>query len=259
MWLGAALSAAGMDAVEIIAHRGASFDAPENTLPAVRLAWEQDADAVEVDVFLSSDGRVVVSHDDNTKRVAGVNRKIGEQTLAELQALDAGAWKDARWAGTRIPTLEQVLRTVPEGKRLVVEIKDGPQILPELERVLAASGKRSQTLLIGFSYELISAAKRRLPDLECYWLYGFSVSDRARDGAAPWPLLIEKARAAGLEGLDVNYKGPLTKAAVDPIRAAGMKLYVYTLDDAEAARRMDEIGVAGVTTNRPQFLRRALE
>ena len=77
--------------MEIIGHRGASFDAPENTLAAIRLAWEQKADAAEFDVFLSKDGKIVVIHDANTKRTAGVDKRVVDQTLDELRALTSGS------------------------------------------------------------------------------------------------------------------------------------------------------------------------
>src|SRR3954470_3141821 len=87
----------GGDKVEIIAHRGASYDAPENTVAAIKLAWEQKADASEFDVFLSKDGKIVVIHDKDTKRVAGVDKTVASQTLAELRQLDAGKWKGAQF------------------------------------------------------------------------------------------------------------------------------------------------------------------
>src|SRR5256886_17013132 len=87
--------------VEIIAHRGASHDAPENTLAAIRLAWQQQADAVEVDVQLSKDGKLVVIHDDNTKRSGRFARKVNALTLDELRKLDVGRWKGNRWAGEK--------------------------------------------------------------------------------------------------------------------------------------------------------------
>ena len=127
--------------MEIIAHRGASFDAPENTLAAVRLGWEQSADAVEVDVHLSRDGKIVVIHDDTTRKVAGVPRGVQSQTLSELKALDVGRWKSRRWTGERIPLFEEVLATIPAGKRLFVEIKSGPECLPEFAKVLRRSGR----------------------------------------------------------------------------------------------------------------------
>src|SRR3954468_15593010 len=120
----------------IIAHRGASRDAPENTLAAVRLAWAQHADAVEIDVHLTRDGRLAVIHDPDTQRTTGVPRIVAQSTFAELSELDAGAWKNARFAGEKIPALEDVLAVVPDGKRLFVEIKGGPEVVPELRRCM---------------------------------------------------------------------------------------------------------------------------
>src|SRR4051812_19201695 len=112
--------------VQIIAHRGASHDAPENTLAAVRLAWAQHADAVEVDVHLTRDWRLAVIHDPDTRRTGDEVCVVADSTLAELQRLDVGQWKDPRFAGERIPTLEDVFGSVPDGKRTFVELKSGP-------------------------------------------------------------------------------------------------------------------------------------
>src|SRR6185369_848081 len=88
----------------LIAHRGASRDAPENTLAAFRLAWQQGADGIEADFRLTRDGRVVCLHDASTGRTAGVDLAVAEASLEELKRLDVGGWKGARWAGERIPT-----------------------------------------------------------------------------------------------------------------------------------------------------------
>lgn len=246
-------------AMEIIAHRGASHDAPENTLPAVELAWKQGADAVEVDVFLTRDGRVVAIHDKNTKRLAGVDKKVADQTYDELRRLDVGRWKDERFAGTRIPLLSEVLAAVPDGKRLVIEIKCGVEVLPELERVLSASGKRDQTVFIAFGYGVIREAKRRMPDRPSYWLYGWSIRERLRFGNPSNNRLIALAKAAGLDGLDVDYKGPFGADFAEKLKAEGMELLTYTVNDPESARRLRDMGVAGVTTDRPGFLREQLQ
>src|SRR5262249_54058546 len=108
--------------VEIIAHRGASADAPENTLPAMELAWKQGADAVETDLWLSADGKLLIFHDTTTKRYepeGGVSRPITALKWEEAQQLDVGAFKGAEFKGTRIPSLEGLLATVPKGKRAV--------------------------------------------------------------------------------------------------------------------------------------------
>ncbi|MCA9017815.1 MAG: glycerophosphodiester phosphodiesterase, partial [Planctomycetaceae bacterium] len=121
---------AAFSAVEIIGHRGASYDAPENTLASVNLAWQRNADAVEIDIYLTKDGKIVAYHDKTTKRIGGRDQAVNEQTLAELQTLDVGAWKNEKYKEERIPTLTQILKAIPAGKRLFIEIKCGPEVLP---------------------------------------------------------------------------------------------------------------------------------
>jgi len=249
--------AADQPKVEIVAHRGASFDAPENTLAAIKLAWEQKADASEFDVFLSKDGRIVVSHDPNTKRVAGVDRKVVDQTLAELRKLDVGGWKGAKFAGERMPTLDEMLATVPAGKRVFIEVKCGPEIVPELDRVLKASGlKSAQAAVIAFNADVIAAVKKALPDLKAYWLVTLSPK-KARPRTAEE--LIKKAKEIGADGLDVSADPKvLTKEFGAKVKAAGLALSVWTVNDVELARQMVAAGAESITTDRPGWLRQAL-
>src|SRR5438132_8474709 len=142
--------------MDLIAHRGAAHDAPENTLAAVHLAWQQKADAVEVDVQTSGDGRLVVIHDRSTRRTGRIGGKVCEQTLAELRLLDVGRWKGKQWTGQRIPTLEEVLATIPEGKRLFVELKCGPDAISEFVRIARSAAKRPSVMVpIGFSRQMM--------------------------------------------------------------------------------------------------------
>ena len=253
-----ALTPLRASAVEIVAHRGASHDAPENTLPAVQLGWEQGADAVEVDIHQSSDGRIVAIHDRDTERVTGHKRLVASTALADLQGLDAGLWKGPRWAGTRIPTLDEVLDTVPPAKSLVIEIKCPATVLPELERVLEASPNGGRSILIAFDYETIVEAKRRMPQLPAYWLYGFSMREADRYSIRAPADLVERAKSAGLDGLDVRHDGQWVGALAASLRSEGLSLYVYTVNDPAQARRLRDLGVAGITTDRPAFLRKAL-
>jgi len=234
---------------EIIAHRGASAVAPENTLAAVRAAWRLQADAVEVDVHLTRDGHIVVMHDGSTGRTAGVDLTIAESTLAELQALDVGKWKGARWTGERIPTLEQVLAAVPRGKRLFIEIKSGPALVPALVRALRGAPE-VRVAIISFNAEAIQAAKRKLPQVPTYWLCS------AVPGATA---LIPRARGINANGLDVQASAEVEAGFVRALRAAGMGLYVWTVDDPATARRLATLGVDGITTNVPDVIRQALE
>ena len=244
--------------VEIIAHRGASHDAPENTLSAIKLAWAQKADASEFDVFLSKDGKIVLLHDKDTKRVAGVDKKVVDQTLAELRLLDVGKWKSPKFAGERIPTLDEVLATVPKGKRVFIEVKCGPEIVPELDRVLKASKlKPEQTPIISFHAPVIEAVKKARPDLEGYWI----VSLKAKKGKAPPTAesLIATAKKIRADGLDLSADEALDKAFATKVRDAKLKLYVWTVNDLDLARRMIDLGVGGITTDRPGWLREQLK
>ena len=244
--------------MEIIAHRGASADAPENTLAAVRLGWEQGADAVEIDVQFSRDGQVVVIHDDNTRKTGGVRGKVADQTLAELKALDVGRWKEARWAGERIPTLSEVFAVVPRGKRLFVEIKCGPECLPQfVEDFRRSELEPGQVVPIGFALETMKRVKHRLPELEVCWISAFRRTLTSRWSPSSRHL-IRGAKEAGLDGLDVGARGPVDGAFASEVHAAGLRLYIWTVDSPAKARRLRQAGVDGITTNRPGWLRSRL-
>lgn len=249
-----------LSAVEIIGHRGASYDAPENTLASINLAWQHNADAVEIDIYLSKDGQIVAYHDKTTKRIGGRNRAVKSQTFAELQTLDVGAWKNAKYKAERIPTLTQILQTIPEQKRLFIEIKCGPEVLPQLKQDLAASGKTAaQTAIIGFDYETMQQAKQLMPELEVIWVFKVSQNKITRKWAHNAGYYIQKAKAANLDGLDLGYNQFVTKTFVEQARAAGLPVYVWTVNKVADAKKLAEMGVAGITTDRPGLLNSALK
>jgi len=244
-------------AVEIIAHRGGAHDAPENTVASFKLGFEQKADAGELDIHLTKDGKAVVIHDKNTKRTAGADKPVVEQTLEEVRALDAGSFKGAQWKGERIPTLEEALATIPEGRRMFIEIKCGAEALPELERVMRASQKQPRQLtIIGADLATMRQAKERFPQHPVYWIVGARKGSRGE--RPPIAELIAKAKAAHLDGLDLDYRFVIDAAAVAQVKAAGLGFYVWTVDDPEAARALVAAGVDGITTNRPGWLRTQL-
>ena len=245
--------------VEIIAHRGASHDAPENTVAAIKLAWEQNADGSEFDVYLSKDGRVVVLHDKDTERTAGVKKVVADCTLAELRSLDVGKWKDPKYAGEKIPTLEEMLATVPAGKKVFVEVKCGPEIVPEMVRVLKASKlKPEQTPVISFNADVIAAVKKARPDLPAYWLAGLKENKKTKTPPPTAEDVIATAKRINADGVDLQAAPVLDKAYADKVRAAGLRLYVWTVNDVAEARRMVEVGAEGITTDRPAWLREQL-
>jgi len=246
--------------IEIIGHRGASYDAPENTLASFKLGWAQQADAVELDILMSKDGRIVVIHDKDTKRVSGVDRPVAEQTLAELRSLDAGRWKDAKWAGEKLPLLGEVLATIPDGKRLYIEVKCGAEVIPELVRELREAGKKpEQTAIIGFSAPVMAAVKQALPEHEVYWIVGIKPDPKATKPPLTVDELIATAKKLKVDGLDLSVCDTIDKPFVDQVTKAGLKLVVWTVNDPMMARAMLDAGVQGLTTDRPGWMREQLQ
>lgn len=246
-----------LHATEIIAHRGASYDAPENTVAAIKLAWEQGADGSEFDVYLSSDNEIVVIHDKDTKRTGGGTEKlVAKSTLAELRKFDYGLWKDPKYRGEPIPTIADMFATVPPGKKVFVEVKCGPEIVPALDKALRASKlKPEQTPVIAFDANVIAELKKVRPDVPAYWLVSLNKKDTPPPSVES---VIAKAREINADGLDLSATEALDEAYARAIHDAKLPLYVWTVNKPEVARRMLKLGVAGITTDRPQWLREQL-
>ena len=242
--------------VEIIAHRGASHLAPENTMASVMLGWEKDAD-VEVDVYLSADDHIVVIHDSTTERTGGTELDVEETTSGELRKLDVGSFKAGEFAGEQIPFLSDIIETIPPKRKLYVEIKCGKEILPFLRKLVAGSGKMSQIVIIGFDLDTVTMSKK-LIDVPTYWLKGTAKNEETEEWIPHDPQLIQIATDNGLDGMDVHYAG-VTKQFADSARSSGQKFYVWTVDDPAEAARLAKLGVAGITTNRPGWLREQLK
>jgi glycerophosphoryl diester phosphodiesterase len=249
-----------MDHVELpllIAHRGESADAPENTLAAVELAWRRGAAAVEIDVRVTADDRVLVIHDADTERVTGVSRVVAESRAADLTCLDAGTRHGPAFAGEPIPLFTDVLGTVPPGGRLFVEIKPGPEAVGAVTRDVQASGLGTdQVVFIAFNADVVAAVKKRLPAYPAYWLLSRTRADDGRWAPGLADTLAHLA-AIGADGLDVA-AGGVDRDFVERFRATGLGLYVWTVDEPTLADRLCRWGVDGITTNRCQWLKARL-
>lgn len=242
----------------IVAHRGASWDFPENTLAAIRAAWEQGADLVEIDVRRSRDGAVVLLHDDTFQRTAGCVDGPDSLDLAAIRALDAGAWKGLQFSGERVPTLPEVLAAVPAGKGLLVEIKADADIVPALRRDLEAGPLAHESItFICFDAETLRCAKAAVPRVKALHLAGGTREGEKRTDA-DLDALIAGAVSAGFDGLDLGADWPLDAGQVGRIHAAGLQCHVWTVNEAARARALSVAGVDGLTTDRPGWLRRQL-
>ncbi len=245
-------------AVEIIAHRGFSARAPENTLGAFELAWKSGSDACELDVYLTADGKTAVIHDKDTKRTAGVKLGVAVSKQAELTVLDAGSWKGKEWANEKIPTLEQALATMPLGRqRFFIEVKCGAEIVPELKRILEPMKDRAaQLAIIAFNREAAAESKKVLPWVQVYRLASGKTKDKRPTDLTQ---LIADTKADQLDGLDLSMADfPWDEAMVKQIRDAGFGLYVWTVNKPADAQRFAKLGVDGITTDDPVMVREAL-
>lgn len=254
------VSAANLTAAEfpaIIGHRGASYDAPENTLAAICLGFDQGADFVEVDLRLTADKQIVLLHDGDTKRTAGLDKKVSDQTLIELRTLDAGSYKGAKWKDERIPTLAEALVAVPAGKGIFLELKAGPEIVPPLADALKNTRLTpEQSVIIAFDYAAITEAKRILPQYKAYWLVAFKLADDGSWTPAP-EKVIDQARGK-VDGLNLKAGPAINANLVKQANSAGLSVYTWTVNDPNLAQQMTAAGVLGITTDRPRWLRDSL-
>lgn len=246
----------------IVAHRGASYDAPENTIAAFQLAWKQGADGVEGDFHLTSDGHIVCIHDADTERVSGVKRVVAKTSLKMLREMEVGSWKGPQWEGEPIPTFAEVLAAIPEGKQFFIELKTGPQIVEPLAKQLSDyKGDRSKLTIISFYADTITRCNERLPDVKAHWLTSF----KRQEGNGDWrPLpqqIAETIRTNGAEGVGMQGRRELLEPSFfAQLREAGVsEFHIWTIDDPQDAQFFKTQGTIGITTNRPAFIRESLE
>jgi glycerophosphoryl diester phosphodiesterase len=237
----------------VLGHRGASAEAPENTIAAFRLALEQGADGVELDVRRCRTGEVVVVHDADTARVAGAPLRIATSSLAELRALDVGALAGARFRGERIPRLEEVLEAVP-GAIVNVELKSERgradlSLAAAAARAIAAARAESRVVVSSFDYRLVVAFRLAAPAVPVGLLFD------AEDPGRLWTWLgVRLLRPAAVH----PDRRLVTPERVRAWTARGLGVNVWTVDDADEARRLADLGVTALITNAPRKIRAAL-
>ncbi|MED5578283.1 MAG: glycerophosphodiester phosphodiesterase, partial [Planctomycetota bacterium] len=224
----------------IVAHRGSSHTAPENTLAAFRLAWQEEADAIEGDFYLTKDGEIVCLHDKNTKRTAPGQTvlDVAKSTLAELRGLDVGSWKDKRYAGEKIPTLHEVLATIPPQKKIFIEVKCGPEITPILKKQLEASNLKSEQItIICFDEKVVQECRNEMPQYQANWLTSYKRTKERGVWSPDAEEVVRRVRKSGATGLGTQGNTEvIDERFVDVLRKAGIELHVWTINDAKEAR-----------------------
>jgi glycerophosphoryl diester phosphodiesterase len=235
----------------VLGHRGASAEAPENTLTAFRLALAQGADGFELDVWRCATGEVVVAHDEDARRVAGADLGVPDAPLAALRALDVGAWKGERFRGERMPLLSEVLEALP-GAIVNVELKSrgrDVRLAAAAARVIAAAGAAERVVVSSFDWRLVVAFRLAAPEIPVGLLF---------EDTAGWRVRL--AIAIRLLGPSAVHP-ERTLATEERVRRwAGRRLAVnvWTVDDVDEARRLAALGVSAVITNVPGRIASAL-
>lgn len=235
--------------VEIIAHRGFSAEAPENTVAALRAGIEAGADAVEFDLHTARDGIPVLLHDEKLRRTTGGRGKVTDHTADELGGLDAGSWFGSAFAGEPVPTLEAALDTVaPAGVRIYAEIKGvrSRDDLNGVAAVVADAGLAESTVFISMDWEALDRIRDAVPEA----LVGFIVDKRRRAEAA-----LRRARGDGRALLDFDARILLRDPSwAELARADGVPLATWTVDSVDDAATLVDMGVPRITTNQVRRL-----
>lgn len=251
-----------MDSVPlVIAHRGASSEAPENTLASFQLAFEQGVTAIEGDFRLTKDGRIVCIHDSHGRRTLGKNITISKTALADLKKLSAGKWKGVQWEKERVPTLEEVLEILPDESQLFLEVKCGPEIIKPLTGIIQDMNISSdQLILISYNKEVLRQFKEAFPDFIAYLLVKFErelyfIGRHKPDFAT----VLSELQRLRVDGLDSKAQSLITAEFVQQLRDSGYPLYVWTVNDPETADQFINLGAEGLTTDRPAWLLRYIE
>ncbi|MCX5102037.1 glycerophosphodiester phosphodiesterase [Streptomyces sp. NBC_00439] len=256
--------------IQVIAHRGASDDAPEHTLAAYRKAIEDGADALECDVRLTADGHLVCVHDRRVNRTSNGRGAVSALELAELAALDFGSWKDREesespdWDPvpgelTSVLTLERLLELVVETRaarrplQLAVETKHPTrwagqveerllQLLKHFELDAPSADEPSPVRIMSFSARSLHRIQVAAPMLPTVYLMQF-VSPRLRDGRLP-----AGARIAG-PGMRIVRNHP---GYIERLHRAGHRVHVWTVNEPEDVERCVDLGIEAIITNRPK-------
>lgn len=231
----------------VVAHRGASAEAPENTLAAFRLAAARGADAVELDARLCGTGEVVVFHDDTLGRRCGVPGRIDETPLSRLHALDAGG-------GERVPTLAETLAAMPHALAVHVEIKveqfDDRGLAARVAAVVRESGQAHRVAFVSFHPAALVRVRRLLPECPTGFLFHAEQGLLLRSGAI--------APALGCAAVSAEDR-VCTPARVAAWHALGLAVNVWTVDAEDEIDRFARMGVDAITTNRPREARAIVE
>lgn len=236
--------------VKWISHRGESIDAPENSIPAFKLSRERQTDGMECDVHLTSDKVVVVAHDPTTARMGDRNLAIEKTSFEELVKVNISGANET-YPNEHIHTLEDCLKCLGSNRVFYIELKPGSlELVPAVDKILSANGMTSkQIVIISFDKEMIALSKKIMPQYRALWLTGLAPNVTVEQ-------LLDELTAMHADGVDCAVNESVLNANfVQRLHNEGMLVAVWTVDQPGQARRLIEMGVDAITSNRAAKLR----
>ncbi len=240
----------------VIAHRGASFYAPENTMSAFELAYQMKADMIELDVLLSKDNVPVVMHDSFLEGTSNGKGFIKDHTIDELKQLDAGTWFSEKFRGEKIPTLEEVLKWAKDKISLNIEVKTESVADTYKNGIEFYSSKlvrkyemQNHVIFSSFDYRSVYHLKKNVPEIAVAILYEERRPFRKK------PLdLIQRYQA---DGFNANWRR-INAREINQIKQEGYDVWVYTVNKEKTIRKLIRRGVTGIFSDRPDLLRQVV-
>ncbi len=237
---GRAMHNTDMHRPEIVAHKGDSIRAPENTIPAFEAAIQEGLSQwIELDVRQSADGVIVVCHDDKLKKLTGVNAYIHDLTYDQIALLDAGAWFDERFAGTHLCTLVDAMDLCKGKIRLQIELKPtkyDQDMEKEIVRLIEEKGMKDECVVTSLSAAALQRIKEADPEVITVYNLAAANGDVAAIPFADW-LAVEESN--------------ITEELVGRIHAKDKRVYAWIVNDAEDVQRLIDCGVDGILTDDP--------
>ena len=236
----------------VVAHRGASAYAPENTIAAFELAIELSADALELDLRQTKDSVLIVLHDSDVDRTTNGNGNVKDFTFIELQKLDAGSWFNKKFSDQKIPSLQEVIELLDDTTLIIIELKEGNETYPGIEERVVEIVKQnkieSQTILKSFDPNVLDRLRNLEPDIPLLYVYALRI---------PWlGLIIDRGVTFdSVYDLDVEYLQPhrffLSRSFVEDAHSKGFKIISWGVNSTEAINESVEYGVDGIETDYP--------
>ncbi|WP_236407776.1 glycerophosphodiester phosphodiesterase [Microaerobacter geothermalis] len=236
----------------IIAHRGASGYAPENTIPAFQRGLDLGADGIELDIRLTKDESIIVIHDQTIDRTTNGSGKVYELTLEQIKSFDAGYWYSDQYKGTSIPTLDEVMKIIPHDLFVNIEVKQGPffdvRMVDVLANWLQKQSSNQNFVISSFDHRFLAELHEKQPNIRLGLLYE--------------AVLFNPIRYLSELPFDVYsvhlFHETVSREMVEAFRQNGIKVICYTVNETEDLERMIELRVDGIITNYPDRLRNLL-